>query len=193
VCPRRKGQPSCLVHKAAARPQDTKLTERYSFFFCPRHIDGRFRLDPRKKTCPPTSSVLSSWGFCNFSVRQKIDSPAGFDAGDRWFRHIPTGSLWRLVSDENPYGPGFWPAHVDDRASRGRLSWRPHSLLCQWSNSEKVPLYRAANSTPQWLERARRSSTVCGRPYAAARPGLLGTPGLVPFVTASARRTKKDD
>ena len=42
---------------------------------------------------------------------------AGFDAGDRWFRHIPTGSLWRLVSDENPYGPGFWPAHVGDRAA----------------------------------------------------------------------------
>ena len=47
----------------------------------------------------------------------EIDAPAGFDAGDRWFRHIPTGSLWRLVSDENPHGPGFWPAHVDDRAA----------------------------------------------------------------------------
>jgi hypothetical protein len=32
------------------------------------------------------------------------------ETGDRWFRHIPTGSLWRLVQDENPYGPGFWPA-----------------------------------------------------------------------------------
>ena len=50
-------------------------------------------------------------------LAEEIDSPAGFDAGDRWFRHIPTGSLWRLVSDENPHGPGFWPAHVDDRAA----------------------------------------------------------------------------
>ena len=50
-------------------------------------------------------------------LAEEIDSPAGFDAGDRWFRHIPTGSLWRLVSDENPYGPGFWPAHVGDRAA----------------------------------------------------------------------------
>jgi hypothetical protein len=32
------------------------------------------------------------------------------EPGDRWFRHIPSGSLWRLVPDENPYGPGFWPA-----------------------------------------------------------------------------------
>jgi hypothetical protein len=51
---------------------------------------------------------------------EEIDAaPTGepFDAGDRWFRHIPTGSLWRLVSDENPYGPGFWPAHVDDKAA----------------------------------------------------------------------------
>ena len=50
-------------------------------------------------------------------MAEEIDAPAGFDAGDRWFRHIPTGSLWRLVSDENPNGPGFWPAQVDDRAA----------------------------------------------------------------------------
>jgi hypothetical protein len=50
-------------------------------------------------------------------MAEEIDAPAGFDPGDRWFRHIPTGSLWRLVSDENPYGPGFWPAHVSDRAA----------------------------------------------------------------------------
>src|SRR3974390_2886741 len=64
--PRRKAKPSCLVQKAVARPQDTKLTERYSCFFCPRHIGRRFRLGPCKKTCPPlaTSSVLFSSGFC---------------------------------------------------------------------------------------------------------------------------------
>jgi len=44
-------------------------------------------------------------------VAEEIEAPAGFDASERWFRHIPTGSLWRLVPAENPYGPGFWPAH----------------------------------------------------------------------------------
>jgi len=52
-------------------------------------------------------------------MAEEITAPPGepFDAGDRWFRHIPTASLWRLVSDQNPYGPGFWPAHVDDKAA----------------------------------------------------------------------------
>ena len=44
-------------------------------------------------------------------VAEEIEAPAGFDASERWFRHIPTGSLWRLVPAENPCGPGFWPAH----------------------------------------------------------------------------------
>ena len=35
-------------------------------------------------------------------------------AGERWFRHILTGSLWRLIPDENPYGPGFWPAPLHE-------------------------------------------------------------------------------
>ena len=46
---------------------------------------------------------------------EEIDAPA--DARERWFRHIPTGSLWRLISEENPYGPGFWPANESDRAA----------------------------------------------------------------------------
>jgi hypothetical protein len=48
-------------------------------------------------------------------IAEEIDAPA--DAGERWFRHTPTGSLWRLISDENPYGPGFWPANENDRAA----------------------------------------------------------------------------
>jgi hypothetical protein len=47
-------------------------------------------------------------------VAEEIDAPA--DAGERWFRHTATGSLWRLISDENPYGPGFWPANENDVA-----------------------------------------------------------------------------
>ena len=48
-------------------------------------------------------------------IAEEIDAPA--DVGERWFRHIPTGLLWRLISDENPYGPGFWPATESDRAA----------------------------------------------------------------------------
>jgi len=46
-------------------------------------------------------------------VAEAIEAPAGrsVDAGERWFRHIPTGLLWCLEPVENPYGPGFWPAH----------------------------------------------------------------------------------
>jgi adenylate cyclase len=38
--------------------------------------------------------------------------------GDRWFRHVPTGSLWRLVSIDNSYGVGFWPALEKPRVQR---------------------------------------------------------------------------
>ena len=46
-------------------------------------------------------------------LSEEVNPPPGESsgAGDRWFRHVPTGRLWRLVPDENPYGPGFWPAH----------------------------------------------------------------------------------
>jgi hypothetical protein len=46
-------------------------------------------------------------------VAEAIETPSSFDAAERWFRHIATGSLWRLISDENPHGPGFWPAHEE--------------------------------------------------------------------------------
>ena len=52
-------------------------------------------------------------------IAEEIEAPAGelSDAGDLWFRHIPTGSVWRLVSDENSRGPGFRPAHLNDKAA----------------------------------------------------------------------------
>jgi hypothetical protein len=58
-----------------------------------------------------------AWMLCQITdgMAEEIDSPA--DAGERWFKHTPTGSLWRLVSDENPYGPGFWPANENDKAA----------------------------------------------------------------------------
>jgi hypothetical protein len=56
---------------------------------------------------------FSTWlrGQIADGVAEEIAPPAGTDAGERWFRHIPTGSLWRLVPDDNPYGPGFWAAY----------------------------------------------------------------------------------
>jgi hypothetical protein len=47
---------------------------------------------------------------------EEIETPADQprEPGDRWFRHLPSNSLWRLVPAENPYGPGFWPADDDD-------------------------------------------------------------------------------
>jgi hypothetical protein len=44
-------------------------------------------------------------------VAEEIEPPADAEPSERWFRHIPTGSVWRLVPVDNPYGPGFWPAY----------------------------------------------------------------------------------
>ena len=70
---------------------------------------------PDLRTCPRAMAWMRKQ--IKDGMAEEIDALAGFDAGDRWFRHILTGSFWRLVSDENPYGPGFWPAHVGDRAA----------------------------------------------------------------------------
>jgi hypothetical protein len=50
-------------------------------------------------------------------LAEEVIAPAAgpFGTADRWFRHIPTGTLWRLVPAENPYGPGFWA--VRDQAA----------------------------------------------------------------------------
>ena len=50
-------------------------------------------------------------------MAEEIEAPADEPAGERWFKHIPTGSVWRLLSDENPNGPGFWPARENDKAA----------------------------------------------------------------------------
>jgi hypothetical protein len=67
---------------------------------------------------------------------EEIEAPA--DAGERWFRHIPTGSLWRLIPADNPYGPGFWPAH-DDRETETASdhSFIPHSTLPQAKTDQR--------------------------------------------------------
>lgn len=52
-------------------------------------------------------------GQISGGISEEVGTPPDQEAerGDRWFRYVPTGALWRLVPDENPYGPGFWPAY----------------------------------------------------------------------------------
>jgi hypothetical protein len=45
------------------------------------------------------------------AVAEEIEPPTEVESGERWFRHIPTGTLWRLVPVESPYGPAFWAAY----------------------------------------------------------------------------------
>jgi hypothetical protein len=40
-------------------------------------------------------------------------TPQFQDSGERWFQHLATGSVWRLISEDDPYGPGFWPANEE--------------------------------------------------------------------------------
>ena len=49
-------------------------------------------------------------------IAEPVDAPSEepSEPGDQWFKHLSTGSLWRLVPVENPYGPGFWPADEDE-------------------------------------------------------------------------------
>jgi hypothetical protein len=62
-------------------------------------------------------------------INPSADQP--LEPGDRWFRHVPSGAVWRLVSIENPYGPGFWPAgddgilHAHPPSVEDRRSWPP--------------------------------------------------------------------
>lgn len=48
-------------------------------------------------------------------LAEEVRAPRGgpFGTRDRWFRHVSSGTLWRLVPDENPYGPGFWPVREE--------------------------------------------------------------------------------
>jgi hypothetical protein len=47
---------------------------------------------------------------------EPVDPPPSFD-GERWFRHLASGSMWRLVPEDSPYGPGFWPAYEEIAAA----------------------------------------------------------------------------
>src|SRR5262245_12102161 len=53
-------------------------------------------------------------------ISEEIEPPPDQprEPGDRWFRHIPTGSLWRVLPIDSSYGTGFWPALDKPRVQR---------------------------------------------------------------------------
>jgi class 3 adenylate cyclase/ABC-type uncharacterized transport system substrate-binding protein len=63
-----------------------------------------------------------SWmrGQIASGISEEIEPPPDQprEPGDQWFRHIPTGSLWRVGSIDSYYGPGFWPAQDKPRVHR---------------------------------------------------------------------------
>jgi adenylate cyclase len=63
-----------------------------------------------------------SWmrGQIASGISEEIEPPPDQprEPGDRWFRHIPTGSLWRVLPIDSTYGPGFWPALDKPRVQR---------------------------------------------------------------------------
>ncbi|MEH2569794.1 adenylate/guanylate cyclase domain-containing protein [Bradyrhizobium sp. AZCC 2289] len=63
-----------------------------------------------------------SWmqGQIASGISEEIEPPPDQprEPGDRWFRHIPTGSLWRVLPIDSSSGPGFWPALDKPRVQR---------------------------------------------------------------------------
>jgi class 3 adenylate cyclase len=63
-----------------------------------------------------------SWmrGQIASGISEEIEPPPDQprEPGDRWFRHIPTDSLWRVLPIDSTYGPGFWPALDKPRVQR---------------------------------------------------------------------------
>src|SRR5215468_3600505 len=63
-----------------------------------------------------------SWmrGQIAIGISEEIEPPPDQprEPDDRWFRHIPTGSLWRLLPIDSSHGPGFWPALDKPRVQR---------------------------------------------------------------------------
>jgi hypothetical protein len=39
----------------------------------------------------------------------KASAEAQIITGERWFKHIASGAIWRLVPADGPLAPGFWP------------------------------------------------------------------------------------
>src|SRR5262252_10824008 len=96
-----------------------------------------------------------SWmrGQIASGISEEIEPPPDQprEPGDRWFRHIPTGSLWRVLAIENPYGPGFWPAPDKPRVQR-RLA----AILAADVVGYSALMQRAEEATYAEFERFKR-------------------------------------
>src|SRR5215831_16015102 len=96
-----------------------------------------------------------SWmrGQIASGISEEIEPPPDQprEPGDRWFRHIPTGSLWRLVPINDTYGPGFWPALDKQRVQR-RLA----AILAADVVGYSALMQRAEEATYAEFERLKR-------------------------------------
>src|SRR5215468_2515348 len=96
-----------------------------------------------------------SWmrGQIASGISEEIEPPPDQprEPGDRWFRHIPTGSLWRVLPIDSPHGPGFWPALDKPRVQR-RLA----AILAADVVGYSALMQRAEEATYAEFERLKR-------------------------------------
>jgi adenylate cyclase len=127
-----------------------------------------------------------SWmrGQIASGISEEIEPPPDQprEPGDRWFRHIPTGSLWRLVPINDTYGPGFWPAPDKPRVQR-RLA----AILAADVVGYSALMQRAEEATYAEFERLKREVI---EPDLSRHEGRLikttGDGALAEFVSPSA-------
>jgi len=127
-----------------------------------------------------------SWmrGQIASGISEEIEPPPDQprEPGDRWFRHIPTGSLWRLVPINDTYGPGFWPALDKPRVQR-RLA----AILAADVVGYSALMQRAEEATYAEFERLKREVI---EPDLSRHEGRLikttGDGALAEFVSPSA-------
>ena len=96
-----------------------------------------------------------SWmrGQIASGISEEIEHPPDQprEPGDRWFRHIPSGSLWRVLPIDSPHGPGFWPALDKPRVQR-RLA----AILAADVVGYSALMQRAEEATYAGFERLKR-------------------------------------
>jgi adenylate cyclase len=96
-----------------------------------------------------------SWmqGQIASGISEEIEPPPDQprEPGDRWFRHIPTGSHWRVLPIDSEYGTGFWPALDEPRVQR-RLA----AILAADVVGYSALMQRAEEATYAEFERLKR-------------------------------------
>jgi class 3 adenylate cyclase/ABC-type uncharacterized transport system substrate-binding protein len=96
-----------------------------------------------------------SWmrGQIASGISEEIEPPPNQprEPGDQWFRHIPTGSLWRVGPIDSYYGPGFWLVQEKSRVHR-RLA----AILAADVVGYSALMQRAEEATYAEFERLKR-------------------------------------